>query len=172
MLFVSGSKEGIGQQRRFEGLSIDEVAFMDDSLRTPEQKEFYLTYLRVVHTNRVFRGDSIAFLLDKDGFLSEGLPESAYLVCIEDLKQFNALVRNAQPHRRQRILSTKATFHAAYLKFFGYEYSGDVPLLEYTNDAKPGELPNLKIKNGIYAVTRKTPWPGSPVVDSVKVIPK
>jgi hypothetical protein len=178
---ICSSKEGFGQQKRIDELNTaGTLAFIPDSLKTPEQKELELKLLKVYHTNIKFRGDSIAFLLDKDGFLSEGLPEAAYLEYMEILKQFNNAVRNAKhPEIQQRLLSTKATDNAVHLKFFGYEYSGDIPLLEYESIqyTGPGGTPSIvNIKNAIHLIPTFPPGyfvfpPGAPV-DSVKFVPK
>jgi len=144
------SKEVIGQQKRFDGpISMYKLTFIPDSLKTPELKKLELKLSRVYHTNIQFRGDSMAFLLDKAGFVSEGFPEEAYLEIMEVLRQYNEAFRNAHPEIRKRLLSTEATFHAVYLKFLGYEYSGDIPLLEYegikyTESGGPPSIVNIK----------------------------
>ena len=171
-IMIFSSKEGFGQQMRFEGVTLNELGYIPDSLKTSEQKELELKLLRVYHTNIKFRGDSVAFLLDKDSFLSEGLAESAYLEYVDYLETFNRVVRNAQPELRQRLLSTFATRHAAYLKYFGYEYSGYIPLLEHIDYAEPGELPKIGgIKNRAVVPALKAPI-GAALVDTVKVVPK
>ena len=170
-IMICSSKEGFGQQKRFEAVTRNELDFIPDSLKTPEQKELYLKLLKVYHTNLKFRGDSVAFLLDKDSFLSEGLAEAAYLEFVEYLETFNWCVRNSRPELRQRLLSTLATRHSAYLKYFGYEYSGDVPLLEYINYAEPDELPDVRgIKNP--AVVPALKLPAFIAVDTVEIVPK
>ena len=168
-IMICNNKEGIGQQRRFEEITLTELTLIPDSLRTPEQKELFLKIHRVLCINTEFRGDSVVFLLDKDGFLSEGLPEAVYLEHVEYLEVFNSVVRNAQPQIRQRLLSTEATFHAARLKFFGFEYSGDIPLLEHTNYAKPGEFPKIGgLKNA--AVVPYLKVPAGAKVDTVRFV--
>ena len=175
---ICSSKEGIGQQRRFDG-SVYKYTFIPDSLKTPEQKELELKWLRVYHTHIQFRGDSIAFLLDKEGFLSEGLPEKAYLETVEVLRQYNEAFRNAKPHIRKILLSTQATDNAVMLKFFGYEYSGEVPLLEYEGIQYigPGGTPIIvNMKNSIDLVPSFPPGyivaPPGVSVDTIKAVPK
>ena len=177
---ICSNKEGFGQQKPIDELkTAHTLAFIPDSLKTPEQKELVLKLLRVYHTNIVFRGDSIAFLLDKDGYLSEGLSEEAYLEEMEVLKQKNDVFRNAPPQIRRKMLSTQATFNAVYLKFFGYEYTGDIPLLEYEDiryTGTGGTPVIVNMKNSILLIptfpSGYTVFPPGTKVDTVKVVPK
>jgi len=127
------SKEGLGQQGRYDGVTtLAKLACIPDSLKTPEQVELVLKLRRVYHTNIKFRGDSIAFLMDKDAFLSEGLSEEAYWEFMYVLRKKNELILETEPKERQILLSTQATDHAVYLKFLGYEYLEDIPLIEFS----------------------------------------
>ena len=171
-IMICSSKESIGQQIRFDGTTLSTLMLIPDSLKTPEQKELRIKLHRVYHTNIKFRGDSIAFLLDKAGFLSEGLTEAAYLEFMEYVRQFNNAVRESKPHIQQKLLSTEATFHAAYLNFFGYEYSDDTPILVYTNCAKPGELPVLCHMGNDIMLFAPSLNIESVSADTLKVVPK
>jgi hypothetical protein len=136
--------------------------------------DLYVNLHRVFHLNTEFRGDSLVFLLDKDGFLSEGLPESAYVAYMEHLEDINYSLRKTQsePQERQLILSTQATDIAIHRKFFGYEYSGDIPLLKYKEYTKPGDrLPRVIIEDDMI-ITLVRPEHLSVVPDSVIVVPK
>jgi len=188
-ILLCSCKEGFGQQKRFDGpVSMYKLAFIPDSLKTPKLKELELKLIRVYNSNIKFRGDSIAFLLDKDAFLSEGFPEEAYLEIMEVLRQFNDLCRNTEPQIRQAFLSTYATNNAVYLKFFGLEYSGDIPLLEYEGIryTGPGGSPSIvNMKSDVLFVPIFPPGyfvvpEGTVVVDvekgasvdTLKVVPK
>ena len=187
-IMICSSKEGFGQQNRFDKpVSAWKLMFVPDSLKSPEQIEYELLSRRVYHTNIVFRGDSIAFLLDKDAYLAEGLTEESYLDEMEVLRQFNEACRDAKPQIRQRLLSTRATHNAVYLKFLGLEYSGEVPLLEYLRIkyTGPGGEPSIvNLKNAEYLIPSfpedyivipKDYWnvvSSGESVDSVKVVPK
>ena len=143
-ILLGCSKEEIELLRRYEGLTLGILASIPDSLKTADQNELHLNLLRVFHTNIEFFGDSLNFLLDRYSFLSEGLPESAYWDYLEYLNSINIQLRNASSiESRQITLSRIATINAAYRKYFGYEYSGDVPIHMYRNISKQGEVPNF-----------------------------
>jgi len=109
---------------------------------TNEQKELMLKLCRLTYTNIEIRDDSVVFLLDKDGFLSEGLPESAYLEYKLYESQVNYLFqRDAQS--RKMILSDLATIITVYRNYFGYEYKSDIPILKFINEASQGQLPRI-----------------------------
>ena len=180
-IMICSNKEGFGQQKRIDELNTEgTLIFIPDSLKTSEQKELELKLIRVYHTNIQFRGDTIAFLMDKAGFLSEGLPEEAYLEYMELLRIRNNVIRNAKSSEiRQRMLSTLATINAVHLKFFGYEYSGDVPLLEYKDIqyTGPGGTPCIvNLKNAIHIITAYpkdfTVFPPDIPVDNVNIAQK
>ena len=164
VMMICSSKEVIGQQGRFEGLTLRILDATPDSKKTPEQKELHLKLLRVIYTNIEIRGDSVAFLLDKTGFLAEGLPESAYVEYMQYyLERKNKFLRNLigrSPASIQSNLSEIATTIAAYRKYFGYEYSTDIPLFKYINTARTGEIPRF------YPLI-----PVWPVPDSVSFVP-
>ena len=162
-IMICSNKEVIGQQGRFEGLTLRVLDNTHDSKKTPEQKELHLKLLRVIYTNIEIRGDSVAFLLDKAGFLAEGLPESAYKSYMLELKAKNKFLRNLAGHSPEGIkhnLSCTATEIAAYRKYFGYEYSSDIPLLEHIRIRSLGEIPRFFCLTPVY-----------PVPDSVSFVP-
>ena len=179
-IMICTGKEGFGQQKRIDELNTaGTLIFIPDSLKTPEQKELELKLLRVYHTNIIFRGDSIAFLLDKADFLAEGLSEAAYIEYMEILRQYNNVFRKAKPEIRQRMLSTLATDNAVYLDFFGYEYSGNIPLLDYEGISYtgPGGSPSIvNMKNGIRIIPIFPKdyyvFPPGARIDSVKSVPR
>ena len=154
-IMICSSKEVIGQQGRFEGLTLSILNNTHDSKKTPEQKELHLKLLRVIYTNIEIRGDSVAFLLDKAGFLAEGLPESAYVEYMQYLERENKFLRKLisySPASIKSKLSCTATEIAAYRKYFGYEYSTDIPLFEYINNARPGDIPRFFCLTPVWVV--------------------
>jgi len=128
----------IEMQIDYGGPTLFTLGVIPDSLKTTEQKELYLKLLRVIHANLQFKGDSVFFLLDKARFLSEGLPESAYLHYMDYLEFANS---------DTSLLSHDATINAAYRKHFGFEeYSGDTPLLEFVMEYNPdSEIPVIGV---------------------------
>jgi len=82
-----------------------------------EQKEILLKLCRLTYTNIEIRDDSVVFLLDKDGFLSEGLPESAYLEYKLYESQVNYLFQRDSQSRKM-IFSELSKIITVYRNYF------------------------------------------------------
>ena len=126
------AQEEIEKQSDFEGLTVFRLHDIPDSLKTPEQKELMVKLLRIIHTNIEFRGDSMAFLLDVDRFLNEGLPLSAYLEYKNFVDTVNTWIHQSISGR-EVLLSHFASVNAEYREHFANNPSGYITLLEFLN---------------------------------------
>ena len=135
---ICWAQKEIKPQNDFEGLTVFRLHDIPDSLKTTEQKELMVKLLRIIHTNIEFRGDSMAFLLDVDSFLNEGLPLSAYLEYKDFVIEINTLSRQfISACGGQLLLSEFALINEEYRTHFANNPFGYIPLLEFRTFMHP-----------------------------------